>query len=91
MYGSHLRPCQRCRKYQEARHLSKRAEDLDEDTALFAVDDSQDYGEVRYKATGWLDAMLYSLIFTMQAGEVIRAISLRKSTRQEQRDYAEEY
>ena len=25
----------------------KRAEDLDEDTALFAVDDSQDYGEVR--------------------------------------------
>ena len=69
----------------------KRAEDLDEDTALFAVDDSQDYGEVRYKATGWLDAMLYSLIFTMEPEEIIRAISLRKSTAQEQRDYAEEY
>jgi uncharacterized DUF497 family protein len=66
-----------------------RAEDFDFLTALFFVDDSQDYGEVRYRAIGWLDALLYSLVFT-QSGETIRAISLRKSTRQERKEYAEE-
>jgi uncharacterized DUF497 family protein len=69
----------------------QRADDFDEDAALILVDDSQDYGEVRYKAIGFLNATLYSLIFTMEPEEIIRAISLRKSTTQEQREYAEEY
>ncbi len=57
---------------------------------LIKVDDSQAYGEVRFIAIGWLNAILYSLTFTeTQTG--IRAISLRKATRQEQEDYAEEY
>jgi len=73
------------------RHLLEAGEDFDEGTALFAVDDSQDYGEVRCKAFGWLDAKLYSLIFSVEPKEIVRAISLRKSTIQEQKDYAEEH
>jgi uncharacterized DUF497 family protein len=68
----------------------KRAEDFNFDAALITIDDSQDYGEVRFIAIGWLDAMLYSLTFTeMPSG--VRAISLRTATRQEEKDYAEEY
>lgn len=39
----------------------KQAEEFDVDTALFAVDDSRDYGETRYNAIGWIDARLYAL------------------------------
>ena len=67
----------------------RRAEDFDVDTALYAVDDSQDYGEVRWIAIGWVGANLHSFTFT-QDGERIRAISLRKATREEHRQYAEE-
>ena len=67
-----------------------RAEDFDEDTAFFEVDDSQDYGEVRWNGIGWLDAMLYFLTFTLD-GEIIRAISLRPTTAQERKRYAENY
>ena len=49
----------------------------------------RDYGEVRYNAIGWLDALLHTLTFT-QDGEAIHAISLRKATRQEQKTYDEE-
>ncbi len=66
----------------------KRAEDFDVDTALFAVDDSQDYGEIRYNAIGWIDAQLHSLTF-QQDEDSIRAISLRKATREERRRYDE--
>lgn len=65
-------------------------EELDVDTALYAVDDSQDYGEVRWIAIGWLSATLHSFTFT-QDGQRIRAISLRKATKEEQRRYAEEF
>ena len=67
----------------------ERAEDFDFQSAFFDVDDSQDYGEVRYNAIGWLDALLHTLTFT-QEGEAIRAISLRKATRQEQTTYDEQ-
>lgn len=66
----------------------RRAEDLDVDTALFAVDDSQDYGEIRYNAIGWIGAELYALTFR-QDEDSIRAISLRKVTREERRRYDE--
>jgi len=68
----------------------KRAEDFDEDTALFEVDDSQDYGEERWNAIGWLDATLYFLTYTLE-GEIVRAISLRTTTAQERKRYAENY
>lgn len=67
----------------------QRTEDFDFDSAFYDVDDSQDYGEVRYNAIGWLDALLYTLTFT-QDGEAVRAISLRKATRQEQTTYDKE-
>jgi uncharacterized DUF497 family protein len=65
----------------------KRAEDFDMATADYKVDDREDYGEVRFRATGFLDGRLYSLTFTMR-GEIVRPISLRNATKQEQRDYA---
>jgi uncharacterized DUF497 family protein len=63
-----------------------RAKDFDLDAALYEVDDSQDYGEVRYLAIGFLDAWLYSLTFTLD-GEDARAISLRKATKNEETRY----
>ncbi len=68
----------------------KRAEDFDFEAAIHQIDDSQDYGEVRWNALGWLDAILHSYTFTLQ-GENIRSISLRKASRQERKYYAEEY
>ncbi len=67
----------------------QRAEDFDFSTAFYDVDDSQDYGEVRYNAIGWLEAALHALTFT-QEGDAIRAISLRRATRQEHKTYDDE-
>ncbi len=69
----------------------QRAEDFDHDTAIYDVDDSQDYGEVRWKALCWLDALLHMLTFTQENETVIRAISLRTATRQERQKYAKEF
>jgi uncharacterized DUF497 family protein len=66
----------------------QRAEDFDFDSAFFDQDDSQDYGEDRWTAIGWLDAMIYTLILTFQPTS-IRAISLRRSTEAERKLYAE--
>jgi hypothetical protein len=65
-----------------------RTEDFDFDAALYTVDDREDYGEIRYRAIGFLDARIYSLTFT-QNGENIRAISLRKATKYEEKEYQE--
>jgi uncharacterized DUF497 family protein len=66
-----------------------RAKDFDFDTAYYDDDDSQDYGEVRVIAIGWLDALLYTLVFRDEdIPNTIRAISLRKSIREEREDYA---
>ena len=64
------------------------AEKFDRETAVVVVDDREDYGEVRYRALGFLEARLYSLVFT-QHGEDIRVISLRKATRHEAKEYKE--
>ncbi len=66
-----------------------RAEDFDFDTAVYRIDDSEAYGEVRIQAIGWLDSLLYYLVFVESAAG-IRSISLRKATKQERNDYAEE-
>jgi uncharacterized protein len=65
-----------------------RAEDFDFEAAVFLVDDREDYGEMRVRAIGFLDARLYVLVFALH-GEDIRAISLRKATRNEQKEYEE--
>lgn len=64
----------------------RRSEDFDMSVADFQIDDREDYGEVRYRAVSFLDGQLYSLTFTLR-GEVVRAISLRKASKQEQKDY----
>ena len=51
---------------------------FDFEAALFLIDDREDYGEVRIRAIGFLDARLHALVFT-QEGENIRVISLRKA------------
>jgi uncharacterized DUF497 family protein len=68
----------------------QRAEDFDLTTALIFPETSQDYGELRYQAIGFLDAKLYVLIFT-ETDVNIRAISLRKAEKSEERIYAHEY
>jgi uncharacterized DUF497 family protein len=67
-----------------------RATDFDLDSAQIDVDDRQDYGEVRYNAIGWLDAKLNALTFTIPAPDTLRAISLRPTTKTEQRKYAQD-
>lgn len=67
-----------------------RANDFDFRSAFFAVDNRSDYGEIRYLAIGFLDTRLFALIFT-EDGEDLRAISLRRATKQERSLYAESY
>jgi hypothetical protein len=66
----------------------RRAEDFDFDTAAFVVDDREDYGEVRIRGIGFLDARLYVLVFSVR-GEDLRSISLRKATKDEHKEYEE--
>ena len=68
----------------------KRAARFDFDSCLYIVDDSQDYGEVRLIAIGFLASTLYTLVFSPRGEDAIRAISLRKSSTSERNRYAEE-
>jgi len=67
----------------------RRAEDFDYDAAFFRVDDRKDYGEIRFRALGFLDGRLFRLVFT-QRGDVIRSISLRKANKAEEKEYDQE-
>lgn len=66
-----------------------RAEGFQLDDAFVVVDDSQDYGEVRYIGIGWIGVSLHVLVYTVRDG-FVRAISLRKANKWEQQIYAEE-
>jgi len=57
------------------------------ETAHVEEDDRFDYGEQRFKATGYIGQRLYTLIFCMR-GEVTRIISLRRTDPREYRRYA---
>jgi len=67
----------------------RRGKDFDFDSALFEVDDREEYGETRIMGIGFLDARLYSLTFVVLSETVIRAISLRTATTQERKNYAD--
>jgi hypothetical protein len=67
-----------------------RAAKFDFDRCLYIVDNSQDYGEVRLIAIGFLGDTLHTLVFSPRGEDAIRAISLRKSTAAERDRYAEE-
>jgi uncharacterized DUF497 family protein len=66
-----------------------RAEDFDYEEALYSIDDREDYGEIRFRAIGILDAWLYTLVFVDEEGDTMRAISLRKATKHEAKEYKE--
>ena len=65
------------------------AYDFQIDTAITAVDDRQDYGEIRYRSFGYIEDRLHCLVFTLR-GDTIRIISLRKANSSEVRAYDEQ-
>lgn len=64
----------------------ERAADFDFETAVFALDTRQDYGEVRYRALGFLERRLHALVF-VETETGIRVISFRKANIREVRHY----
>ena len=67
-----------------------RAEDFDFEEALYSIDDREDYGEIRFRAISFLDARLCTLVFVdEEESDDIRAISLRKATKHEAKEYKE--
>jgi uncharacterized DUF497 family protein len=67
---------------KEAINLSKHRVSLarwvDLDIKATFVDDRYDYGEVRYRAYGFIDGVSYCLAFTTRNG-LVRPISLRRA------------
>jgi len=59
---------------------------FDWDTALVEEDTRFDYGEVRYRALGFIGRRLHTVIFTICSPR-IRLIGMRKSNKREQRYY----
>ena len=55
------------------------------DTAV--VEPSNRHGEIRFLSIGYIGDLLHTVIYTIR-GENIRIISLRKSNRREERQYA---
>ena len=62
------------------------AHSFDFETAVIAIDDRRDYGEVREVATGFVGPRLHVLVYTMR-GEMCHVISLRKANKREIRVY----
>lgn len=60
--------------------------EFDFEGAVFAVDDRQDYGEVRIRALGYLGERLHALVFT-EIEDGIRVISFRKANKREVKRY----
>jgi len=57
-------------------------------TAHIERDMRHDYGEQRFKATGYLGTRLYRVVFCMRNTKT-RVISLRKANKREERNYAQ--
>jgi len=54
---------------------------------LTLLDDREAYGEERWVAIGWMQALVGVVIYTEREGDVIRIISARKATMNEVRRY----
>jgi uncharacterized DUF497 family protein len=67
---------------KEARNLSKHhvslARWVDLDMKITYIDNRHDYGEVRYRAYGYIDDLAYCFVFTSRNG-LVRPISLRRA------------
>ena len=55
---------------------------FDFETAVFKQDVRRDYGEIRYRALGYLDERIHALVFT-ETAKGIRVISFRKANKRE--------
>jgi uncharacterized protein len=75
---------------KEAANLSKHGVSLarwvDLDMRVTFIDDRREYGEVRYRAYGFIDGVAYYLAFTNRNGRV-RPISLRRAHAKEMKRY----
>jgi uncharacterized DUF497 family protein len=73
---------------KEAINLSKHgislARWIDLDIKVTFVDDRRDYGEIRYRAYGFIDGVAYCLTFT-DRNKKVRPISLRRTHAKEMR------
>jgi uncharacterized DUF497 family protein len=81
-------PEKNARNIRERGLSFERAADFDFATAIYVVDDRQDYGERRVRALGFLDGRLHALVYTIRGGDV-RVISLRKASKSEVARYEE--
>ena len=59
-----------------------RAADFAFESALFEIDNRQDYGENRIRALGYMDGKLHALVFT-ETATGIRVISFRRANKRE--------
>ncbi|WP_088311429.1 BrnT family toxin [Novosphingobium sp. B 225] len=59
---------------------------LDLASAMVVVDDRKDYGELRYRAYGRIEGLVYCLVFAV-SDEAVRAISFRRAHDKEMRRY----
>jgi len=57
---------------------------IDLDIKVTFIDDRHDYGEIRYRAYGYIDGVAYNLAFTSRDG-MVRPISLRRAHAKEMR------
>lgn len=78
---------------KNARNVALRGLDLvdgaasfDWETAVAAIDDRKDYGEVRTVAAGFIGPRLHVVVFTMRDASC-HVISLRKANKREIRAY----
>lgn len=60
--------------------------EFDFDSAIYIVDNRRDYGEIRFRALGFLGNRLHALVFVEIPGG-IRVISFRKANQREVREY----
>jgi uncharacterized DUF497 family protein len=67
----------------------EKAVNFDFEHAVFTQDVRRDYGETRFRALGYLDGRLHTLVFT-EAAEGIRVISFRKANKREVQLYEQE-
>jgi uncharacterized DUF497 family protein len=57
---------------------------------MFAAPDlREDYGEERWLALGWMNAMMAVVVYVERSGPVIRIISARKATKREAKRYGQ--
>lgn len=67
-----------------AKHGISLARTVDLDIKVTFIDSRFDYGEIRYRAYGYIDGSAHCLTFTSRNGQV-RPISLRRAHKKEMR------